>query len=130
MRDRIHLSPPEQHITKGTVDTQTDKQTDRQTVHFALFGLQSCIDLTKIAGDSCLEEIERFVGPTVYISLQNPCGHYMYRTVVTICTAQWSLYVLHSGHYMYHTVFTICTAQCSLYVPHSVHYMYRQFNIH
>ena len=26
----------------------------------------------------------------------------MYRTVVTICTTQWSLYVPHSGHYMYH----------------------------
>ena len=59
-------------------------------------------------------------------------GHYMYRTVVTICTAQWSLctaqwslYVLHSGHYMYHTVVTICTAQWPLYVPHSGHYMYR-----
>ena len=26
----------------------------------------------------------------------------MYRTVVTICIAQWSLYVPHSGHYMYH----------------------------
>jgi hypothetical protein len=24
MRDRIHLSPPEQHMTKGTVDRQTD----------------------------------------------------------------------------------------------------------
>jgi len=56
-------------------------------------------------------------------------GHYMYRTVVTICTAQWSLYVPHSGHYMYRTVVTICTAQWSLYVPHSGHYMYRQFNI-
>jgi len=33
----------------------------------------------------------------------------MYCTVVTICTAQWSLYVPHSGHYMYHTVVTICT---------------------
>jgi len=31
----------------------------------------------------------------------SPSGHYMYRTVVTICTAQWSLYVPHSGHYMY-----------------------------
>jgi len=30
-----------------------------------------------------------------------PSGHYMYRTVVIICTAQWSLYVPHSGHYMY-----------------------------
>ena len=26
----------------------------------------------------------------------------MYSTVVTICTAQWSLYVPPSGHYMYH----------------------------
>jgi len=31
-----------------------------------------------------------------------PSVHYMYSTVVTICTAQWSLYVPHSGHYMYH----------------------------
>jgi hypothetical protein len=31
-----------------------------------------------------------------------PGGHYVYRTVVTICTAQWSLCVPHSGHYMYH----------------------------
>jgi len=52
-------------------------------------------------------------------------GHYMYRTVVTICTAQWSLYVPHSGHYMDRTVVTVCTAQWSLYVPHSGHYMYR-----
>jgi hypothetical protein len=44
-------------------------------------------------------------------------GHYMYRTVVTICTAQWSLHLPHSGHYMYR--------QWSLYVPHSGHYMYR-----
>ena len=29
--------------------------------------------------------------------------------VVIICTAQWSLYVPHSGHYMYRTVVTICT---------------------
>ena len=56
-------------------------------------------------------------------------GHYIYRTVVTICTAQLSLYVLYSGHYMNRTVVTICTAQWSLYVPYSGHYMYRQFNI-
>ena len=43
------------------------------------------------------------------LSLLHPSGHYMYRTVVTICTA--------SGYYMYHTVVTICTA--------SGHYMYR-----
>jgi len=54
-----------------------------------------------------------------------PGGHYMYRTAVTICTAQWSLYVPHSGHYMYRTMVTICTAQRSLYVPHNDHYMYR-----
>ena len=41
----------------------------------------------------------------------------LYSPVVTICTAQWSLYVPHSGHYMYRTVVTICTAQWSLYVP-------------
>ena len=53
-----------------------------------------------------------------------PSGHYMYRTVVTICTAQWSLYVPHSGHYMYRTVVTICTASLTLnnstFSPHSV----------
>jgi len=68
----------------------------------------------------------------------------MYGTVVTTCTAQWSLYVQQNGHYMYHTVVTVlphsghcvyrtvgtmCTVQLSLYVPHSGHYMYRQFNI-
>ena len=46
-------------------------------------------------------------------------------SLVTICTAQWSLYVPHSSHYMYRTVVTICTAQWSLYVPNSGHYMYR-----
>ena len=51
-------------------------------------------------------------------------GHYMYRTLVTICTAHWSQYVQHGGHYMYRTVVTICTAQWSLYVPHSGHYVY------
>ena len=58
-----------------------------------------------------------------------PSGHYVYRPVVTICTAQWSLNVPHSGHYVYRTVVTICTAQWSLYVPHSGHYMHHQFNI-
>ena len=56
----------------------------------------------------------------------NLSGHYTYRTVVTICTAQWSLYVPHSGHYMYRTVVTIRTAQWSLFVLHSGHYMYHQ----
>ena len=52
-------------------------------------------------------------------------GHCMYRTVVTICTAQWSLYVPHSGHCMYRTLVTVCTAEWPLYVPHNGHYMYR-----
>ena len=60
----------------------------------------------------------------IIICLQ-PSGHYMYRTAVTACTAQWSLYVPHSGHYMYRTAVTVCTAQWSLYVPHSGHDMYR-----
>jgi len=51
-------------------------------------------------------------------------GHYMYRKVVTICTAQWSLYVPQSGHYMYRTVVTICTASLTFnnptFCPHSV----------
>jgi hypothetical protein len=44
--------------------------------------------------------------------------------VVTICTAQWSLYVPHSGHYMYRTVVTICTTSLTFnnptFCPHSV----------
>jgi hypothetical protein len=54
----------------------------------------------------------------------SPSGHYVYRTAVTLCTAQWSLYVPHSGHYMYRTAFTICPAQWSLNEPHSGHYTY------
>jgi hypothetical protein len=45
--------------------------------------------------------------------------------LVTICTAQWSLYIPHTGRYMYRTVVTIYTAQWSLYVPYSGHYIYR-----
>ena len=52
-------------------------------------------------------------------------GHYMYRTMVTICTEQWSLYEPHSDHCMYRTVVTIRTVNWSLYVPPSGHYMYR-----
>jgi hypothetical protein len=41
-----------------------------------------------------------------------------------MCTAQWSLYVPHSCHYMYRTVVTICTASLtfsnSAFCPHSV----------
>jgi hypothetical protein len=58
-----------------------------------------------------------------------PSGHYIQRSMVTICTAQWSLYVPSIGHYIHHTVVTMCTAQWSLYVPPTGHYMYHQFNI-
>ena len=51
-------------------------------------------------------------------------GHCMYRTVVTTCILQWSLYVQHSGHCMYRTVVTVCTVQWSMYVPHSGQCMY------
>ena len=61
----------------------------------------------------------------------------MYCTLVTICTAQWSLYAPHSGHYLYRTVVTICTAsshyiyrQWSIYVTYSGHYMYRQWSFY
>jgi hypothetical protein len=49
-------------------------------------------------------------------------GHPMYRTAVTVCTAQRSPYVPHSGHGMYRTDDTVCTAQGSLYIPHSGHH--------
>jgi hypothetical protein len=32
-------------------------------------------------------------GPLTDFNTLQPSGHYMYRTVVTICTVQWSLYV-------------------------------------
>jgi hypothetical protein len=55
-------------------------------------------------------------------------GHYMYRTVGNICTAQRSLYVPHSGHYMYRTVVTICTTSLTLnnstFSPHSCIYVF------
>jgi hypothetical protein len=44
----------------------------------------------------------------------------MYHTVITICTAQWSIYVPNFGQYMYRTVVILCTAQWSLYVPQNL----------
>jgi len=67
-----------------------------------------------------------FLFVSAFLQAFEASDQYMYRTVVTICTAQWSLYVPHSGHYMYRTVVIICTAQWSLYVPHIGHYMYRR----
>ena len=67
---------------------------------------------------------EKWCPETQWSSYVPHSGHYMYRTVVTVCTAHWSLYALNRGHYMYRTGVTICTAQWSLYVPHSGHYMY------
>ena len=43
---------------------------------------------------------------------------------IDILSAQWSLYVPHSGHYMYRTVVTVCIASLTLtnstFIPHSV----------
>ena len=53
---------------------------------------------------------------TVKPDFLKPSGHYMYRTVVTICTAQWSLCVPHSGHYIHHQFniqqFYVLPTQC------------------
>jgi hypothetical protein len=52
----------------------------------------------------------------------------VYSPVVTICTAQWSLYLPYSGHYMYRTVVSICTASLtfnnSTFCPHSCIYVF------
>ena len=60
-----------------------------------------------------------YVSPVVTIytaqwSLYIASGQCMYR--------QWSLYVPHSGHYMYRTLVNISTARC--------HYMYRQWSLY
>ena len=64
---------------------------------------------------------------SLYVPLS---GHYMYRTVVTVCTAQWSLYAPHSGQCMYRTMVTICTAQRSLYIPPSGYYITAQWSLY
>ena len=83
------------------------RDTDEKT---GLYGLHKAETLQFVERTALLEHFE-------YLNPLRLIGHYMYRTVVTICTAQWSLYVPHSGRYMYRTVVTICTAQWSLYVP-------------
>jgi hypothetical protein len=94
---------------------KTDRKEDRRKEHTGN-------DKAEIGGEIKLSKtesvdwyilFEQFKAPVVTIrtaqwSLYVP-------PVVTICTAQWSLYVPHSGHYMYRTVVTICNAQWSLY---------------
>ena len=53
-----------------------------------------------------------------------PSGHHMYRTVITMYTAHWSLYEPHSGHYMYRTVITIYTASLTFTTLRSAHTLY------
>ena len=77
------------------------KQLDKMPCTYGLF--------RKLAYFGTARGITRMVTPLRDLINFKPSGHYMYRTVVTICTA--------SGHYMYRTVVTICTA--------SSHYMYR-----
>jgi len=59
---------------------------------------------------------------SLYVPLSD---HYMYRSVITIYTAQWSLYVPLSDHYIYRSAIIIYTAQWSLYIPLSDHYICR-----
>jgi len=91
------------------------------------FTANSHITKTGLSPDERFNKLTKKAHRSLYVPHSD---HYIYRTVVTICTTQWSLYVPHSGHYMYRTAVTICTAQRSLYVPHSGHYMYRQFTTH
>ena len=50
------------------------------------------------------------------------------RTINLLLKAQWSLYVPYSGHYMYRTVVTICTAiltfNNSTFCPHCIYVFY------
>ena len=68
---------------------------------------------TAFPGDSFTSSF-RTVSQATVLPFSQPDGHYMYRTLVTICTAQWSPYVPHSGNYMYRTVVTICTTRCNI----------------
>ena len=77
---------------------------------------------------SCLSDVKEEMDFDI-IDTEGYSGYYMYRTLVTICTAQSLHYVAQSGHCMCRKVVTICTAQWLHYVAHSGHYMYRQFNI-
>jgi hypothetical protein len=94
--------------------------------HYSVFHCYTALSYTGIK-----QAILTLYSPVVTIctaqwSLYVPhSGHYMCRTVVTICAVQWSLYVPQSGHYMCRTAFTIRASQRSLYVPHSGHYMCR-----
>ena len=115
------------------VHTHTHTLCSSQTLRYLtdLFHLQRSVWSTMSYGCTYVCQILTLYSPVVTIctaqwSIYVPhSGQYMYRTVVTMCTAQWSLYVQHSGQYMYRTVVIICTAQRSLYVPHSGQYMYR-----
>jgi len=44
--------------------------------------------------------------------------------MVTIYTAQRSIYLLHSGQYMYNPVVTLCTASLTFTIPRSAHTVY------
>ena len=110
------------HPEKGSSSlSETSQLLDIVPLETGMFRLQFCTRSVTVLDFSILFFFALY-SPVVTIctaqwSLYVPHScHYIYRTVVTICTAQWSLYVLHSGHYMYRTVVTVCTAQWSLYV--------------
>jgi len=86
-------------------------------IAFVLIGLQTgCVDSWVLQQNRMGERrLECFVATLELPKRMVPST--TQTPVITICTAQWSLYVQTSGHYMYSTVVTICTAQWSLYVP-------------
>ena len=99
---------------------------DFKSRHFVVTELNARPEVhTVLHWTSCVsEEAETYCKWHYFVNRVRPSGHYMHRTVITIRTAQGSLYVPHRGHYTYRTLVIIRTAQWSLYGPHSGHYMY------
>ena len=60
---------------------------------------QNCYECSWLCRHACMIDfvlrLNLSTSPYVMelLNILKPSGHYMYRTVVTICTAQWSLYV-------------------------------------
>jgi hypothetical protein len=67
-------------------------------VKTAAHSSRTAVPNTIINNTSCLRELW---SPQRGFNMCSVCYIMIYSPVVTICTAQWSLYVPHSGHYMY-----------------------------
>jgi hypothetical protein len=86
--------------------------------------VSECIATVQVHGPG-IAALELLTFETKFNPLK-PSGYFVYRTVVTLCIAQWLLYVPHSGYFVYRTVVTLCTAQWLLYVRHSGYFVYHQ----